>query len=294
MATKQFLKGNKKVEIKNCLSVDVEGFMESNSQSFHGEVKYVSNSKESYEIEKNLDSVLSLLDSLRIKGTFFFLGRIAQDIPKIVKETSQCGHEIACHDHKHLRIFGLTKKEFRDNLICAKKTLEDISGKCVYGFRAPEFSITKSSIWALDILKEIGFLYDSSIYPIGLHDVYGIRDAKPFIHKLPNGLIEFPVSTIALYRIRFPFGGGGYFRLCPLILTKLFIRKVNKIGHSCMIYTHPYEVGTIIPIVSGLSFCRKFRHYYNCKNGNKRLKKVLKTFRFCTAIEILKERNFIN
>ncbi len=228
---------------------------------------------------------------MSIKGTFFFLGRIARDIPNVIKETAQCGHEIACHSHKHVRISGLTKKVFRDDLIYAKKTLEDVTGKCVYGFRAPDFSITNSSVWALDVLKEIGFVYDSSIFPTGLHDVYGIRDAKHFIHKLPNGLIEFPISTIEFFGRRFPFGGGGYFRLYPLILTKLFIRKVNKIGHPCMIYTHPYEAGTIIPFVSGLSFYRKFRHYYNCKNGNKRLKKVLKTFRFSTAIEILKERN---
>ena len=281
----------KDVRIKNCLSIDVEGFIESNLQSFHIEDKYVSKSKENYEIEKNTDCILGLLDSLNIKGTFFFLGRIAQDIPDIVKETAKCGHEIACHSHKHLRIFGLTKREFRGNLIYAKQVLEDVSGKGVYGFRAPDFSITKSSIWALDILREIGFLYDSSIYPTGLHDVYGVRGAKPFIHKLPNGLIEFPLSTIEFFRMRFPFGGGGYFRLYPLILTKFFIRKVNKIGHPCMIYIHPYELGPIVPIVPELTYYRKFRHYYNCKNGSKRLSRILQTFKFSTAIEILKEIN---
>jgi len=271
----------------------VESFVESNLQSFHIEEKYISKSKENYEIESNVNSILSLLDNLSIKGTFFFLGRTARGIPNIVKETAQCGHEIACHSYEHIRVLGLTRKEFKNSLIYAKKILEDLTGKGVYGFRAPEFSITKSSLWALDILKEIGFLYDSSIYPIGLHDVYGIKSVKPFIHTLPNGLIEFPLSIIELFNVRFPFNGGGYFRLYPLIVTKYFIWKYNKLGNPCMFYIHPYEVGTIIPCISGLSSYRKFRHYYNCKNGGKRLKELLQTFRFGTAIEILKEMNLV-
>jgi len=282
------------VDVKNCVSVDVEGFVESNSQSFHIEDKYISKSNEIYEIEKNVNSILTLLDGLNIKATFFFLGRIARDIPHIIKETAKYGHEIACHSFDHKRIFDLTKKEFREKIVYAKKTLEDVSGERVYGFRAPDFSITKSNLWALDILKEIGFLYDSSIYPTGIHDVYGISSAKPFIHRLPNGLIEFPLSKCELFRIRFPFGGGGYFRLYPLIITKFFIRKINKIGHPCMLYIHPYEVGPIIPFISELSNYRKFRHYYNCRNGDQRLKEILQAFRFTTAIRILKERNLVN
>ena len=278
-------------EIENCLSIDVEGFVESNLQSFHIQDKYVSKSKENYEIEKNVNFILEFLDEFDIKGTFFFLGRIAQDIPNVVTETAQCGHEIACHSHKHLRIFGLTKEEFKKNLICAKKLLEDVSGKSVWGFRAPEFSITNSSIWALDILKEVGFVYDSSIYPTGLHDVYGISGTMPFIHKLTNGLIEFPLSTIEFLGRRFPFGGGGHFRLYPLMLTKLFIRKVNRTGNPCMIYIHPYELGPVVPNIPNLTHYRKFRHYYNCKNGSERLKRILQTFKFSTAIRILKERN---
>jgi polysaccharide deacetylase family protein (PEP-CTERM system associated) len=279
--------------VKNCLSVDVEGFIESNLQSFHIDNKYISKTNEIYEIEKNVNNILTLLDDLNIKATFFFLGRIGRDIPQVVKETAQNGHEIACHAHEHIRIFGLTQKEFKDSIISAKKILENVSGKEVYGFRAPDFSITKSSIWALDILKETGFLYDSSIYPIGMHDVYGISSAKPFIHRMPNGLIEFPLSVVEVFRLRFPFGGGGYFRLYPIILTKYFTSRINKLGHSCMLYIHPYEVGPVIPGISELSYYRKFRHYYHCKNSHKRLRKILKAFSFCTAIEILKEKEFL-
>ncbi len=286
------MKNRKKVTVKNCLTFDIEGFIESNLQSIHIDNKYISNSNEDYEIEQNVSHILKLLDELNIKATFFFLGRIGRDIPNVVKETAKCGHEIACHSHEHIRVFGLTKKKFREDLMCAKKILEDLTGKVIYGFRAPDFSITKSSIWALDILREVGFSYDSSIYPTGLHDVYGISDAMHFIHKLQNGLIEFPLSTIEFFGRRFQFGGGGYFRLYPLVLTNLFIRRVNKTGHPCMLYIHPYEAGPIIPTISGLSHYRRFRHYYNCKDGHKRLKRILQTFKFCTAIEIIKERNF--
>ena len=134
-------------------------------------------------------------------------------------------------------------------LIFAKKSLEDVSGEMVLGFRAPDFSITKSNRFALDILREVGFQYDSSIYPTGLHAVYGIREVVPYIHRLPNGLIEFPLPTINLFWNRVPFGGGGYFRLYPIIVTKLLIRRMNKAGHPCMVYIHPYEVGPVIPVL---------------------------------------------
>jgi polysaccharide deacetylase family protein (PEP-CTERM system associated) len=276
--------------IKNCISIDIEGFVESNLQSFSIKKKYISKERENYEIEKNVNIILTLLDDLDIQGTFFFLGRVARDLPNVIKKTAQCGHEIACHSHEHVRVYGLPKEEFKEGLTLAKKTLEDASGSSVYGFRAPDFSITKSNLWALDILKEAGFLYDSSIYPIGLHDVYGVTDAKRFIYRLPNGLIEFPLATFEIFGRRFPFGGGGYFRLYPLIVTKLLMRNMNKRGHPCMLYIHPYEVGTEIPYISEISHYRRFRHYYNCRNGDQRLKKILRSSRFSTAIEILKER----
>jgi len=175
----------------------------------------------------------------------------------------------------------------------AKRCLEDVSGQKVFGFRAPEFSISKSTLWTLDVLQEIGFIYDSSIYPIGLHDVYGIKDAPPHIHRLPNGLIEFPLPTIQYFGKRFPFGGGGYFRLFPLFVTKYFLSKVNRAGHPCVFYMHPYEIGPMIPKVSELSTYRKFRHYFHCQNGHKRLDKLLRSFEFGPVIDVLNQQGFI-
>ena len=280
--------------ITNCLSIDVEGFVESNLQSFNIGKEHINKSAENIEIEKNVHFMLGMLDDLGIKATFFCLGRIAKEIPNVVREIASNGHEIACHSYEHIRIASdENKSEFKDKLLSAKNQLEDVSGKKVYGFRAPDFSITASSLWALDALKEAGFLYDSSIYPTGLHDVYGIKKTDPFINKLDNGLVEFPLATIELFGKRFPFGGGGYFRIYPLFLTKYCISKINKLGHPCMFYIHPYEVGPIIPSILKLSLLRRFRHYYNTQDGDKRLKKILKGYKFAPVVEVLKQKGLI-
>jgi polysaccharide deacetylase family protein (PEP-CTERM system associated) len=285
---------NSQNTVTNAFSVDVEGFIESNVQSFHIPDKYISQSEENVEIERNTNVLLEVLDEAQTKATFFFVGRLARDIPALVRIVAQAGHEIACHNYLHLRIFDLGKNEFREKLAAAKKDIEDVSGQPIYGFRAPDFSITEKTIWALDILKELGFIYDSSIYPFGLHDVYGIKEANPFVHRLSNGLIEFPMATAELLGKRIPFGGGGYFRLYPLLLTKIFLSKLNKQGHPAMFYIHPYEVGPVIPKISPMSYYRKFRHYYHCKKGHVRLKKLLKAFKFAPVIEVLKQNGLLN
>jgi len=219
---------------QNAFSVDIEGFVESNIQSIDISSNYIDQDKENYEIEANVDVVLEVLETAGVKATFFIVGRIACDIPQVVKSIDQAGHEIGCHSYKHLRIFDIDKETFRDKLSETKHILENISGQRIYGFRAPDFSITEKSIWALDVLKELGFIYDSSIYPFGFHDVYGINETEVFVHELPNGLIEFPLPTTEIARKRIPFGGGGYFRLYPVWLTKMFLKKLNKKGIPAM------------------------------------------------------------
>jgi polysaccharide deacetylase family protein (PEP-CTERM system associated) len=278
----------------NAFTVDVEGFVESNVQSFYIPSRYINRSEENREIERNVDVLLETLDRTRTKGTFFFVGRLAKEIPGLIRKVSEAGHEVGCHNYQHIRVFDVHRDEFRDKLRAAKENLEDVSGQPVYGFRAPDFSITKTSIWAIDVLKEIGFLYDSSIYPLSLHDVYGIKDAEPTIHTFPNGLIEFPMSTVEILGKRVPFGGGGYFRLYPLWLTRLFITTLNKQGVPCIFYIHPYEVGPAIPKIPQMSAYRKFRHYYNCNKGKKRIVKLLKDIRFGCVLDVLKNSLFID
>jgi len=276
--------------IENCLSIDVEAFVEGNLESFPIPSRYVDKAAQDYEIEKNTDVFLELLDELRICATFFILGRVARDLPQLVRRVADAGNEIACHSDQHLRIFNFQPRQFRESSLCAKKSLEDASGSRVCGFRAPDFSITRASIWALDVLSEAGFVYDSSIYPIDMHDVYGISDAETGIHRLPNGLIEWPLAAMDVLGKRLPFGGGGYFRLYPLAITRRCIRAMNGSGRPCMLYIHPYEVGPIIPRIRELSAYRRFRHYHNCHTGRARLKRLLPAFKFSTAIQILEKR----
>ncbi|MFH1615851.1 MAG: XrtA system polysaccharide deacetylase [Planctomycetota bacterium] len=283
----------KKPSVLNAFTIDVEGFVESNVQSFNIPEKYIDSSKENHEIEENTHYVMQLLEEAGVKATFFFVGRIARDIPRLIRTVADAGHEIGCHNYAHVRIFNLEQENFRENLSTAKKSLEDVSGQKVYGFRAPDFSITNKSLWALDILKELGFLYDSSIYPVGLHDVYGIKDASSEIIQLPNQLIEVPMSTVEILGNRIQLAGGGYFRLYPLWLTKMLMRKINSKGRPCVFYIHPYEVGPEIPLIREISPYRKFRHYYNCKNGKKRVRYLLQSFDFTSVINILRKNNFI-
>jgi polysaccharide deacetylase family protein (PEP-CTERM system associated) len=249
--------------------------------------------KQDYEVEKNTDSVLSLLADQNVKATFFFLGRIARDLPRVLRQVAFEGHEIGCHSFEHRRIYGLQRPVFEEQLRQAKRFLEDTSGQPVYGFRAPDFSITQSSAWALDTLKEVGFVYDSSIFPFGWHDVYGIKGAQPHIHILPNGLIEWPLPTLEFWKKRWPFGGGGYFRLYPLALTEFCISRLNQQEQPCMFYIHPYEVGTVLPKIRELSAYRRFRHYYKSGRLSGRLRRLCKQFRFGPAITILRQMGYL-
>jgi polysaccharide deacetylase family protein (PEP-CTERM system associated) len=190
-------------------------------------------------------------------------------------------------------VFDLEPDEFRGGLASSKALLEDLAGAPVRGFRAPDFSITRDSLWALDTLLELGFGYDSSIYPTGIHDVYGIDGATPGIHTHGNGLVEYPLATAEIAGRRIPFGGGGYFRLYPVSMTERLIRRQNTAGLPCMFYIHPYEVGPAIPRIAGLSAYRKFRHYYNCGNGRARLRRLLERVPFGAAIDVLTERGYI-
>lgn len=272
----------------NAFTIDVEGFVESNLESFPIPAGFQSRGERDDEIRENMSVVLDLLARTGTRATFFFLGRIAVDDPATVRAAADAGHEIACHGLEHRRIFNLRPAEFASQVAEARRRLEDVSGTPVLGFRAPDFSITAASLWALDVLKEAGFHYDSSIYPIGVHDVYGMRDASPDIHRLRNGLVEFPLATFQVPGRRFPFCGGGYFRLCPVDLTLALLRTANARGRPCMFYIHPYEIGPRIPRVPGLSPLRRFRHYYNTGGGAGRVERVLRAARFGPSIDVLR------
>jgi len=193
---------------------------------------------------RNTERVLDLLKSRNVCITMFVLGKFAEAFPALVRRMADEGHEIASHGHGHVEIFKQTPEEFREDVRRSKHFLEDTTGKPVVGFRAPDFSIVKASLWALDVLAEEGFEYDSSIFPI-VHDRYGIPGwpASPVRVQLAAGksLVELPIATRPFGTRRLPVAGGGYHRLLPGTAIAWIVARVVDTGMPFMAYCHPYE-----------------------------------------------------
>lgn len=272
----------------NLLTFDIEGFVESSLESLAVPEKYQNVANETREIETNTLAILDVLAELKQKGTFFILGRIARDLPGLVKKIASDGHEIGCHSLEHKRLYNFPEADVKEIVTSAKKYLEDVSGKPVRGFRAPDFSITKDNLWTFDLLKEAGYEYDSSVYPTSLHDVYGIDDFPRGPFRFPNGLIEIPMSTAVLGGKNIPFGGGGYLRLYPLSLTKMLFRRLNNENIPGVIYLHPFEIGVAVTRFKEISFRKKFRTYVGIRSIKAKLARLLGDFSFMAAEDYLK------
>jgi polysaccharide deacetylase family protein (PEP-CTERM system associated) len=281
-------------ETVHAFTVDVEGFAESHQQSVAVDPALLEPSAMDREIEENLSATLDILCEHGITATFFFLGRIAQTAPRLVRRVADAGHEIGCHSLYHRRITGQSEGDFRAQLTEAKERLEDASGKEVIGFRAPDFSITNENRWALDALADAGFRYDSSIVPTGLHDVYGMQNVPEEVFRWQNGLIEFPLPVVHLLGVSFPVGGGGYFRLYPLAVTTRFYRRQTLKGRATVFYIHPYEIGSVAPRLTGLSRTRRFRHYVRLSKGAKRLPQLFQAASFESMAGVLAAMGFLN
>jgi polysaccharide deacetylase family protein (PEP-CTERM system associated) len=236
-------------------------------------------------VVKNTNLILDLLKKHKTKATFFIVGWTAERHPDMVREIADQGHDIGCHSYMHKKIYDLTPEEFRQDTAKAKAILEQITGKKILGYRAPSYSITKKSLWALDILNELGFEYDSSIFPI-LHDNYGIPDAPRFKYQHSSlNLTEYPISTAKVLGRNVPVAGGGYFRLFPYWLTKRLLRKINSMEKQpFMFYLHPWELDPDQPRIQNSKILSKFRHYNNLSKTEKRLERLLDDFKFGVVI----------
>lgn len=242
-------------------------------------------------VERNTCRLMDLLEQSGTKATFFVLGWVAERHPALVRQVHNRGHEVACHGYSHRQIFTQTPKEFREETRRAKQLLEDTIQEHIWGYRAASFSITNQSLWALDILAEEGFLYDSSIVPTR-HDLYGVPEAEPQPHVLTtrNGttLVEYPPTTLAILKYRLPIGGGGYFRLFPYWFTKWALKHVSgKSGFPFLFYLHPWEIDPTQPRVNGVSALSRFRHYNNLRKCESRLRRLLSDFRFSPCTDVL-------
>ena len=244
--------------------------------------------------ERAVRNTRSLLDIFRrgpnpVRATFFVLGLLAESFPQIVKEIAADGHEIGTHGYSHKPVFGIGPKAFADELSRSVKLLEDLSGQKVLGYRAPDFSITSDSLWALDILAEQGLLYDSSIFPVRTSR-YGIGDASRSAYRLPNGLIELPLSTVRWGGRRWPAAGGGYLRLYPYTVTRWAIQSIQADGFPAVVYLHPYEIDPteLDEIEWPVSAKLKLTQGLNRRYIRGRLERLLQDFKFGSASDVLR------
>jgi polysaccharide deacetylase family protein (PEP-CTERM system associated) len=225
------------------LSIDVEDYYQIIYSDYFGK-----KIPPSPEVERNTHWILDELGRHGTKGTFFTLGNVAQQFPSLIQRIAREGHELAVHGHEHKYISKMSQNEFREELKQAKGIIEDTSSCGVLGHRAPAFSITRESFWALDVLREEGFMYDSSIYPIK-GKRYGIEGASKAIYQWPNGLYEIPLSCIELFSKTIPVAGGGYLRHFPYWWTKYAMSYLKKMNRPAIVYMHPYEFENTYPTI---------------------------------------------
>ncbi|HXH82028.1 MAG TPA: XrtA system polysaccharide deacetylase [Candidatus Tectomicrobia bacterium] len=280
--------------MRNALTFDVEDY-------FHVETFREIVAAEDWErfaprVVDNTRRILDLLDARGARATFFVLGWVAERWPALVRDIQARGHELGCHSHRHRMVTRMDVPSFREDVRRAKASIEDAAGVAVEGFRAPTFSIVRSTWWALGVLAEEGFVYDSSVFPIR-HDRYGIPDAPRFPHRVPleggGSIVEFPMTTVAMAGQHLPFSGGGYFRLLPYGLIRAGVRQVNRRdGMPAMVYLHPWEFDPAQPRlpVRGLN---RFRQYVNLATTRPKLERLLEHFAFAPARDVLAERGLL-
>jgi polysaccharide deacetylase family protein (PEP-CTERM system associated) len=281
---------SKSEQITHILSVDVEDYFQ--VEAFAGSVNRESWNQWPSRVVANTQRVLDLFDGYNAKATFFFVGWVAEQFPQLVREVQSRGHELACHSYWHRTVYRLSPDEFRLDTRLAKRVIEDAAGVEVRGYRAPSWSITKSCLWALDILGEEGFTYDSSIYPIH-HDLYGVPGAKrfPYTHACGNGLElrEFPPATLRFAGTNFPVAGGGYLRIFPSAFTEHAFRTFEKnYRERVVVYLHPWEVDPDQPRIYG-PLKSRLRHYTSLRRMENKLSAILSRHKFQRFSDVLTE-----
>jgi polysaccharide deacetylase family protein (PEP-CTERM system associated) len=235
----------------------------------------------------NTLKLLNILSTFNMHGTFFVLGWIAERMPDLIRTIENTGNEIALHGYDHQLLTQMTPEEFESDI---EKSL-NILNRCnlkneIIGYRAPSFTITPETLWAIKILEKFNFKYDSSVFPTGLHPDYGMESSPLSPYMISEKLIEFPLSSIEIFGKKVPFGGGAYFRILPFLYNKYCINKVNSLGRPVIFYLHPWEIDPDQPRLK-LPILRYTRQYYNLKHTENKLKILLSKFKFTTIKESL-------
>jgi polysaccharide deacetylase family protein (PEP-CTERM system associated) len=273
--------------VVNAMTVDVEDYFQ--VSAFDGHVRREQWPHFESRVVRNTERLLQVFADHRVTGTFFVLGWVAKRFPRLIRRIAAEGHELASHGYSHRLVYEMSREEFAEDLRRARGAIGEACGALVTGYRAPSFSITETSLWAIDELIVQGYEYDASIFPIH-HDRYGIPDAPrhPYALRRPAGsLWEIPGSTVRCGAYNLPIAGGGYFRLFPYAWTRWGIRHVNGAeSQPVVFYLHPWEIDPDQPRLE-TSRLSRFRHYRNLAKTEARLHKLLSEFRFTSAASLL-------
>ncbi len=279
--------GDGESRVVNAMTIDVEDYF--HVSVFDGRIPRHTWAEMESRVCANTERLLDILHGAGVRATFFVLGWVAERHPELIRRIADLGHEVASHGYAHRLVYDQTPTAFRDDVRRAKALLEDASGHAVLGFRAPSYSVTPRSLWALDILIEEDYRYDASIFPIR-HDRYGIplSPRHPYLLERASGtLIEVPASTVSCGPVNLPIAGGGYFRILPYGWTRWGIDRVNRIeGKPVVFYLHPWEIDPDQPRLSA-GWLGRFRHYRNLKRTEARLRALLHDFSFAPLRSVL-------
>jgi polysaccharide deacetylase family protein (PEP-CTERM system associated) len=269
--------------IRNALTFDFEDW-------YHGlEIPLSQCDGFEQRIRSSGERLLELLAATGVRGTFFVLGRVAEQHPGLVKAIAAAGHEIGTHGSDHEFVYRLTEPQFREKMTQCVAGLENLTGIKVLGHRAPFFSITRNSLWALDVLADLGLLYDSSIFPV-VNYRYGIPEAPRWPYEVATNrersLIEFPMSTVSLLGHNIPIAGGAYFRIYPYWISRAALRSINRQSKPFTFYLHPWEIDPGHPRLP-LPFRVARTHYHNLKATEQRFRRLVQDFAFAPMKEVL-------
>jgi polysaccharide deacetylase family protein (PEP-CTERM system associated) len=275
--------------IVNAMTVDVEDYFQ--VSAFDAVVSRGSWEQRESRVCANTERLLAMFDECGVRATFFVLGWVADRFPALIRRIGELGHELASHGYHHRLVYDLTPAEFREDVRRAKSVLEAMSGRAVAGYRAPSYSVTERSLWALDVLIEEGHVYDASIFPIH-HDRYGIPDAPRHAHvreRAAGAIIEAPGSTVRCGGVNLPVAGGGYFRLLPYGWTRWGIQRLNTVERRpAIFYVHPWEIDPSQPRIAAAGTLQRLRHYRNLGKTEARLRTMMRDFSFSTMDDVLR------
>lgn len=272
--------------MRNALSVDVEEHFQ--VSAFSKVVKAEDWPVYESRVVLNTRRILDILAQHSVQATFFFVGWVAERHPDLVRQVHAEGHEIATHGYAHQLVTGQTPEQLAQDIGRSLDILEDIVGEKVVGYRAPSYSITPQTAWALDILPSFGLRYDSSIFPIR-HDLGGFPGSRRHPYQVNKDLWEFPLTTYQLWRWTLPVAGGGYLRLYPYSLTRWAIRQVNDDGVPAVVYVHPWEFDPDQPRINGASLLSRLRHYQNLNRTSEKLGSLCRDFEFGPLDTVLED-----